>query len=278
VLVAAVAWGIGGARAALLSRRARLATKPADLYYGLPPAGLRIVALRYREALADLLWVRGVLYFGLSDEFGRTPKHIDLHMEAVLALDPDFERAYSTAAALTQYRPVPKRVALEQAVAFMERGAKRFPDEWRFPFFAGAYMLEIPADDPAELRRLRLRAADWVQRAALLGAGRGAPDWLPNLAATVLSEAGQREMALRYLEEMLLSAPDEATRAQVRAKIGALRSRVEADRLAAEAERFFSSWRANYPYLPGDLFVLVGEKPKERAIDLRGMIESLVAP
>jgi hypothetical protein len=275
---AAIAWGIGDARAALESRRRRFASRPADVHYGLPSPALKLVALRYREALADLLWVRALLYFGISHELDRAPRHIDLHMEAVLALDPHFERAYRTAAGLSRYRPVPKRAALERAIEFLVRGAERFPEQWRFPFFIGAHYLEMPARSPAERTRLRLMAADWVQRAALLGAGRGAPDWLANLAATVRTEEGQREIALRYLEEMLLTAPDEATRAQVRAKILQLRGRVEADRVSREAERFLHAWRTSYPYVPGDLFVLLGRRPDREPVELRAMVERSLPP
>jgi hypothetical protein len=263
---------VGRARASLVERRARASAPPEDFYYGLRGGVLRAASLRYREAVADLLWVRAVLYFGLRGEVRQPPLHIDRHLEAVIGLDPHFERAYSTAAALTQYRPGDRRETLARAIRFLERGTERFPTHWRFPFFIGAYYLEMPARDPAEAARLRRLAADWVQRAVLLGAGRGAPDWLPNLAATLLTEAGQREMALRYLEESLLTVLDEATRAQVRAKIAQLRDRVEADRVAREAERFLHVWRRNYAYVPGDLFVFLGERPATAPFDLAAVI------
>ena len=86
-------------------------------------------------------------------------------------------------------------------------------------------------------------------------------------------------MALRYLEESLLTAPDEATRTQVRAKIMQLRGRVEAERVAGEAERFVRSWRNNYPYLPADLFVLVGARPGPEAFDLSVLLDrALLSP
>lgn len=279
VAATAIAWGIGEARAALQSYKRRFTSPPEDIGYGLPAAALRLASLRYREAIADLLWVRGVLYFGLSFERKHPPRYIDHHMDAVLALDPDFERVYSTAASLSQYRPVGRRAALESAIGFLLRGAERFPEQWRFPFFVGAYYLEMPAASAAERKRQRLRAADFVERAALLGAGRGAPDWLANLAATVRTENGQREIAIRYLEEMLLTVPDEATRTQVRAKIIQLRGLAEAERFSREAARFLQSWRRSYPYLPADLFVLLGERGDPEPVDLRALIErSMPAP
>jgi hypothetical protein len=99
----------------------------------------------------------------------------------------------------------------------------------------------------------------------------------PNLAATILTELGEKEAAVRHLEEILASTPDEATRAQVKAKLIQLRSRVEAEKMAAEVRTFLDRWRRDFPYLPGDLFVIVGERLPGGSADWRRWADTLAA-
>lgn len=279
VVLAGAAVAVGAAllrvRAGLEARRRAIRLHEPDVVYGLPRGSLVPLSLRFREAAADILWVRALLYFGLRSEQARPPVAIAAIFDDLLDLDPWFRRAYRTAAFLTRYREIPRRRAVLEAVAYLDRGGRMFPDDWEFPFYAGAaYLGDMPARDSAERLRDRRLAADYVRRAVVLGMGRGAPDWLPSLAATVLTEIGEREVALRQLEDALLAAPDEVTRTKVRAKILQLRGRVEADRAAADVKDFLARWAASFPYAPLDLFVLMGERPREVAADIRTLADA----
>ncbi len=256
------------ARSDLAARHDGARLRAPDTRYGVSRKAIVPMSLRFREASADLLWVRTLLYFGSSSERRLPPKHISQHFDDVFELDPYFQKPYRTAAFLALLEPGPRDAVVRKAIGYLERGERAFPDDWQFPFYAGSlYLNDMPARGPEERRRWRAMAAEHIRRATTLGVGHGAPDWLPTLAATLFTELGRREMAVRQLEESLLAAPDEPTRAKIEAKLAHLRNWVEAERAAEAVRVLLDRRRRAFPYAPVDLFVLLGDRPPARPID-----------
>lgn len=257
-------------RGSLEQRRNHVHVRPSETEARLPESVLVPLSLRFREALADLFWVHAILYFALHTEESRPPVAIADIFDDLLVLDPYFKQAYRTASFLTRKRPIPAARAVEESVEYLRRGSKMFPDDWEFDFYAGAaYLVDMPASSPDETRRNQTLAAEYIRRAAILGIGRGAPDWLPLLAATVLTEIGQQEVAMRQLEDAFLAAPDEASRAKIRGKIIQLRGRVEADRAREAVQAFVRGWSKSFPYVSLDMAVLLGDRVKPGVVEIR---------
>ena len=76
-----------------------------DIYYLPPPDWLEVMSLGYRRALADLIWLRALIYFG--DEFMHQGevKHVHNYGESMLNLDPDFRRVYRWVGVAGVYTP-----------------------------------------------------------------------------------------------------------------------------------------------------------------------------
>jgi hypothetical protein len=76
-----------------------------DIYYLPPPEWLGAMSLGHRHALADLIWLRALIYFG--DEFANrgAVKHVFNYGESMLALDPDFRRVYRWVGVAGVYTP-----------------------------------------------------------------------------------------------------------------------------------------------------------------------------
>jgi hypothetical protein len=229
--------------------------------YALPPAGIvRALSFGYNELAADLLWIRSIGYYA-DHLFGdRDTRHMERYLDTILALDDRF-------AAIYRYGPsmlisgTGKRTEAEvwAAIRLLKRAARAYPDEWRYPFFLGSYYMTELAGTPEQRRAWRREGAAWVHRAALLGAD---SPWLPALAATVYSESGQRELAIRHLQELYLTTQDPEMKLQIEGKLKHLEATkmLEDVRQAARAMAR-AQQEAGLGFVPPDLFGLIWLPP-----------------
>ena len=107
----------------------------------------------------------------------------------------------------------------------------------------------------------RRKGADWIREAALVGAE---IPWLPSLAAKIYSEQGQRDLAIRHLQEIYLATKDERMRRDIRFKLKQLQAEQmlsAADAAANEFSKAFKNSQLNY--VSQDLFVLINMEPLE---------------
>lgn len=167
----------------------------------LPDAhAVKIGVMGYDQLAADLLWVRSVLTFAdIYDSGGEAnARWLGTMLETVATLDPGWRTVYFYGGSMA-------RVIgdIDASDAMYQRGAEALPDDPYFPFSLGmnAYMYRKPPDLP--------RAAEWLRRAAEIP---GAPNWYLAAAAGFLDEHGQREAAIRYIDEQLEATSDPETR------------------------------------------------------------------
>jgi tetratricopeptide (TPR) repeat protein len=168
------------------------------------------------------------------------------------------------------YRPVETPLDdMRTAVAFLERGARRFPDDGEMAWDLGAalsFELAPRVDDPAEKERLRALGVEHLETAARLGAG---PDWLVFTNATQLRRLGRVEQAIRHLEEMYSMVRDAETRAAIERELAALRSERYAEAFRRANEELEANRLADFPYVPSDLYLLLGRRLPEALRDER---------
>jgi tetratricopeptide (TPR) repeat protein len=229
-----------------------------DLYYVPPPAWLKVFSLGHDEALADLLWVRALVYFGDELTERGQVRHALKYTEAIVTLDPDFKRAYRWAGVAGMYKPVevsPEEI--REAIAFLERGAARFPNDGELAWELGAsYAFELAPrlTDPAEKEHARRSGVEYMQIAARLGAG---PDWLVFTNMNQLMRLGETEQAIAHLEEMYSIVDDDATRQQIARELEALRNRAEAEGLEEAWQDLEERRLRELPYVDRGLFMLL---------------------
>jgi hypothetical protein len=241
-----------------------LATQTYEDVYYLPPARwLPVFSLGYREAAASLIWMRGLVYFGEEMMQRGVVRHIFDYGEAIVTLDPDFRAAYGWVAMASLYNPreelTPEDV--ERTVAFLERGVRRFPDDGQLAWEMGAtlaYELAPLVDDEEEKHSIYARASDYLMTAARQGA---APDWLALSNASQLMRLGRTEQAARHLEEMYGLVRDEDTRERIRERIAHLRTQAHVEALEEAHRELEARRQAELPYVPTDLYLLVGPRP-----------------
>ena len=243
-----------------------------DLPYAPSPSAAAFVTLGYREAAADLLWIRTLTYFGGEEDTAAGLRGL---VDAVVALDPGFAKPYEWAPkAIPVVDGGVTQADQRWAADLTERGLLRQPDRWQLLKTAGEiYLLELESDDPAQQAAWRDRGATLLDKAIRMP---GAPRNLATLVAHVRSELGQHERAVNDLRELILTTGNAAARQRLIAKLAKLEN-TDADRLADELawqrERFERAWRTDHREIPGGMYLLLG-RPPPGYIDF----ESLAAP
>jgi hypothetical protein len=229
--------------------------------YSLPPASLvRALSFGFNELGADLIWVRTIGYYAdhlLSD---RDVRHLERYLDTILALDDRF-------AAIYRYGPTMlltgtgtrDATAVWAAIRLLKRAVRTYPDDWRHAFYLGSYYLTELRGTPKERAAYKREGAGWVHRAALLGAD---SPWLPNLAAKVYNEQGQRDIAIRHLQELYVTTQDPEMRVQIEGKLKELEARQFLDEARAAAEAFAAARKeSGLSFVPPDLFSLLWLPP-----------------
>jgi hypothetical protein len=256
-----------------VQRVAGLRPLPRESYNLPPPRVLRAMAFGFNEVGADMLWIRTIAYFTDHYASDHDLRHLRLHLSNILELDPHFKPVYRYGAAMMMsqgYRQTNEQVL--GAIDLLERGHEVFPEDWLMPFHIGAYyMSELHSRDPAQRARWRRQGADWVRRAAILGAD---IPWLPGLAAKIYTEQGQRELAIQHLQELFLTTQDDEMKRQIMAKLKDLKAEQTAQRLEQVAQNLERARvRSKMTYVPEDLFLLLRVDPP-RPFSLEGLLRA----
>ncbi len=190
----------------------------ADIYYLPSSKTLKAMSLGHREALADLIWLEALLYFGDKVKGDRRYEYLWRFLDTTLDLDPFHRRVYLWAGAVSMYNL--NRIdneAVRRSIHYLERGHQAFPKDWQILFsLASNYLHELHSTDPKQEAQWRRIGADYLWKAADIGGG---PSYLHSLAAKVWSEQGRWEVAYRRLRAVYLSTDNPKIRESVRRRM-----------------------------------------------------------
>ncbi|HKQ72111.1 MAG TPA: hypothetical protein VJ810_00180 [Blastocatellia bacterium] len=177
------------------ARRRAPQTFEETLYVGSGDA-LKRASLGFDGLMADVYWIRTLLYFGEKFEQQRGENQsfdvsklalLEPMLNITVELDPKYIAAYRFGAVFLP------EINAEAATRFLERGIRNNPNEWRLYQDLGF----------VQWRRNRFReAAEAYARGSRLP---GAPVWMQTMPALMLAKGGAsntaREMFLRLYEE-----------------------------------------------------------------------------
>ena len=251
---------LGAARAAREgAAQLRDTKRSADEPFAPSPGAAPYLSLGYRELGADLFFARLMPYFGGGDS---TEEGVAALVEAVVALDPRFERAYNWGAyAMTMTGRKIDQAMYLRTLRVLEIGASHFPDNWKIPLHAGQiYLNDLETKDP-------VKRAEWDEKGALLleSAIRkpGAPASSATSVAFLRSRLGQRDRAVSGLREMLMITSDDKARQRILDELAKL-SNSNADEIAAELyearQAFERKWKTERPALTPSMYVQIGPR------------------
>ena len=160
---------------------------------------LKRLSLGFENLVADVYWMRAVVYYGGKRRANAPNPNFDLLdplLTFVTTLDPRFKVAYRFGAIfLTESHPNgPGRP--DRAIALLRRGAEADQTAWEYLHDIGFVHYWWLRDYAG--------AAEWFEAAGRIS---GAPSWLSTLAATTLIQGGDRT-ASRFLWTQLLESSD----------------------------------------------------------------------
>jgi hypothetical protein len=238
-------------------------TQQYDAVYYLPPDDYLIVgSLGYRAAVADLIWMKALVYYG--EELGQhgDVQHLYRYGDAMIALDPDFKRVYRWIASCSLYRTGNVTAAdARTAIRYLEVAARRFPDDGELAWDLGAnYVYELVPMLPQgeEREAVKKKGLEFLEAAVARNAG---PEWLVLQTSSAMAALGRTEQAIRHLEDVYATASDPSVKQSIEYKLAQLRTASYAEALRRSHEDFIAAHKRDFPYLSPTLYILVGSRP-----------------
>jgi tetratricopeptide (TPR) repeat protein len=168
------------------------------------PEFAKVMALGFDSLLADYYWVQAVLLVGGDTNPARHATQLGRFIDVVTTLDPWVSHPYRFAAVwLTETEE-----QVRAANRLLRRSLEYHPDDWRNYFYLGFNLFYYLEEN--------VEAADVLLTASRLP---GAPRYLTRLVARLRSESADIEAAAVFLEELVRTAPDEASAAEYQAAL-----------------------------------------------------------
>lgn len=240
-----------------------------ELLYLPTPERLHLVSLGYREALADLIWIRAVVFAGSREQAARL-SWLRRYLAAISHLSPRFARPYHWGGVVSIYsgKAVDEEM-VRSAIDLYEAGIAQFPEDHEMLFALGMLLTRDVqstsgfSGDEREAARTRGRAL--IRRAAAFGA----PPIVRQLAASLVDEDGTDQLAAQFLETQLLQADDPGLRRLLRKKLAALTSDDHVESLNKLRTEFAAEHKETYPYLTREVYALIRHEP-EKVLSISG--------
>jgi hypothetical protein len=167
---------------------------------------IRRASLGFETMLADIYWMRAVVYFGRQGLSKDRDKNYDLlypMLDLVTTLDPRFVVAYRFGAIFLSETPPNGPGRPDLAIELLERGVERTPERWEYMHDIGFVYYWHNRDFA--------KGAEWLERASQAP---GAPLWLKSTAANMHSERGNRASA-RQLWQQIRESSENGSMAQI---------------------------------------------------------------
>jgi tetratricopeptide (TPR) repeat protein len=197
--------------------------------------------LGYDALVADLYWMRAVVYFGRQRLSEAEDKNYDLLyplLDLVTSLDPKFAVAYRFGASFLTERPPGGPDRPDLAIRLLERALEENPTRWEYPHDL-AFVHYFSYQD-------YITASQWFRRASEVP---NAPNWLPAVAAATVTRGGDRDASRLIWRELYKSAEAEAIRENALVHLAQLDAFDQVDKLTqlvrrykVSAQRFPASW------------------------------------
>jgi hypothetical protein len=152
------------------------------------PSGkmLKPMVLDQDVVVADLLWIRAMIYFADAYLSQRSHKWLGHILDVVTTLNPRLYQAYEFAGVVLAR----DRQGLPKTLPILERGIAEFPKDWRIRLYAAMGHIALDSN--------HTKAAELLKPVSL---EEDVPDHIRTLAATFLERGGSRPMALAFLME-----------------------------------------------------------------------------
>jgi len=228
---------------------------------------LRAMGLGQDTLVGSLLWVKALAYFGERFSKDRRYRWLETYVDTIADVDPQFRKLYEWAGVVVMYGGRIDNRAVRSSIRILERGVEAFPDDWQLAFMLGCnYAFELKASNQEQKQQNLKSALLYLRRASY---AEGAPPYVVGFVGSLYQRVGWLEVAAAYLQDAYLQTEDPELRERLEGMLTRYRGDAEIERLRQEAESFESDWKADYAYVPKELYRLVGRRSSARVPDWR---------
>ncbi|MEE9217920.1 MAG: hypothetical protein V3U98_02535 [Acidobacteriota bacterium] len=213
---------------------------------------LKVASLGYAPLLADLIYLWSIQYYGAYDREVRYDIVEHVYVNVIGELDPLYSDAFLLGSLILSV----EAQAPERALAILDAGMERNPDDWILPFEAGFVAYNQLGDFE--------RAARYYQRCATIP---GAHPVARRYHAEMFNKMGDRETSYAKWLEVYETAEDDFVRDVAYTHVHDLRIEIDVEALQVAVEIY----RENHGRYPAGLRALVGAGLiQEVAVDPEG--------
>ena len=150
------------------------------------PSGkfLKPMVLDMDEAVADLIWIRGMIYFADAYLNKRSYKWLGHIIDVVTTLNPRLHQAYEFAGVVL----TKEKHELPKTLRILDRGIDQFQNDWRLRLYAAMGQLALDSNYARAAELLRpIAGQDEV------------PGHIKTMCAKLIDKGGNRRVALAFL-------------------------------------------------------------------------------
>ncbi len=266
VLLAAAVTGLAAS-----SVRGRLAAvrsempDDVDVLYVPEPAYLRPMSLGYPEALADILWIRALVFAGASIGHTDVPA-VGRYTRAITGLSPRFHRAYHWGSITAVYGGGSRveREMVDTAIDIYRAGLTQFPESHTLLYGLGMTLTHQVGSTPgyteAEREEYAAQGVAAIRRAAAFGAD----PLVRQYAATLVTEHATSALARQFLEAELAQAEDEDYRRMLRKKLQELGAGTSVQTVERVRDAFIEEHQREAEYVPDAVYSVIRDGAIQR--------------
>ncbi len=167
------------------------------VYLPISTSVMRLFAPADPNFLADMIWMRTTYYFGKHALTDRQYPYLLHLLDMITDLAPRWENPYLFGAVALPTETQTEIVA--DGLYLIDKGLSYHPKSWTLWFFKGYYLWKYVGDIE--------NASEALYKASICPE---APVYLANLSAKLATQAGKRELAIRFLQEALKNIHDPA--------------------------------------------------------------------
>lgn len=230
------------------------------LIYLPDPESMEMWSLGYREALADLVYIRGNI---ATSALKNSAEHqwISRYFDVLHRLDPRFRTIYRWAAVTSIYSGLSliERDFVETSRRIYDLALEEYPNDHHLLWYSGMVEISEVSEKTGfsedEVATARSKGIARIRRAASAGASP-----LVRRLSISLGRGGEDvdiELARAYLRSQILTSTDEDHLQYAKAKLQELSSPAETQRLEVLRAGFFRRLKDEFPYLPPLTFVML---------------------
>lgn len=249
----------------LIAQRRSKMPDDADVLYVPEATHLRPMSLGYREALADLLWVRALVFSGASIGNTSVPA-VHRYANAIAGLAPRFPRVYHWGGVTAIYGGSTRvaREGVDISIEIYRAGLVEFPEDHKLLYGLGMLLTHQVSSTPGYSDEERATAKAEGIRLIRRAAAFGADPLVRQYAATLVSDHAESALARQFLEAELAQAEDADYRRMLRKKLRDIGAGASVETVEGIREAFAAEQGAQADYLPDTVFTLVRDAAASR--------------